>query len=303
MDLILYGLPESLPAERELLASDLAITLGSSSAIVAHNLAALGCKVGFSSCIGRDDFGEMALSRLKSIGVDVSTVVRLPPPAKTGLTVILPRAGWRNILTHPGTISELRQEHLNFDFLSSARHFHVSSYFLQTGLQPYVPELLKRLKAKGLTISLDTNDDPADKWSYGVDKVLSLVDVFLPNEREAKKITGTSTLSDALARLAEVVPLIVVKLGQEGALARRGKETLRAPAVPTECVDSVGAGDSFDAGFLSSYVRGADIEECLESGNVAGALSVTRQGGTEAFRDAEHRDRFFAEHSAADSKT
>ena len=301
MDLILYGLPESLPPERELLASDLAVTLGSSSAIVAHNLAALGCKVGFSSCIGRDDFGEMALNRLRTIGVDVSTVVKMPPPAKTGLTVILPRAEWRNILTHPGTISELTQEYLNFDFLSSARHFHLSSYFLQTGLQPHVPELLKRLKAKGLTISLDTNDDPADNWSSDVDKVLPLVDVFLPNEREAMKITGTTNLEDALSRLTEIVPIVVVKLGGDGALACRGTDRLRAPAITTKFVDPVGAGDSFDAGFLSSFVRGHDIRECLERGNLAGALSVTRQGGTEAFRDAEHRDRFLAEHPVADS--
>ena len=108
LDLILYGLPEELAPERELLASDMALTLGSSSAIVAHNLAALGSKVGFTSCIGEDDFGTIALQRLREIGVDVSTVVRMAAPTKTGLTVILPRPEWRNILTYPGTIAELR---------------------------------------------------------------------------------------------------------------------------------------------------------------------------------------------------
>jgi sugar/nucleoside kinase (ribokinase family) len=296
LDLILYGLPETLPPERELLASDMAITLGSSSAIVAHNLAALGCKVGFASCIGDDDFGTIALARLEAVNVEVSTVRRLKKPAKTGLTVILPRPEWRNILTYPGTIAELAKEHLDWEYLSSSRHFHLSSYFLQTALQPYIPELLKKLKSAGLTISLDTNDDPADAWASGVEKILPLVDVFLPNEREAQKITHTSDLQSAIGRLTEIVPLTVVKLGASGAMACRGSERITASSLNMECVDPVGAGDSFDAGFLSAYIQGADLREALTRGNLAGALSITRPGGTEAFRDASHRENFLTTH-------
>lgn len=296
LDLILYGLPESLPPERELLASDMAMTLGSSSAIVAHNLAALGCKVGFSSCIGDDEFGTLALERLAAVGVETSSVRRLNKPAKTGLTVILPRPDWRNILTYPGTIAELNLGHLDFDYLSSSKHFHLSSYFLQTALQPSILELLKKLKSAGLTISLDTNDDPADAWASGIEKILPLVDVFLPNEREAEKITHTFDLQSALAKLTQIVPLTVVKLGSSGAMACRGSERINAAPIVTEFVDPVGAGDSFDAGFLSAYIQGADLREALACGNLAGALSVTRPGGTEAFRDVAHRENFLATH-------
>jgi sugar/nucleoside kinase (ribokinase family) len=294
LDLILYGLPDELPPERELLGSDLAVTLGSSSAIVAHNLAALGCKVGFTSCIGDDDFGTLALERLRAMGVDVSKVVKLGAPAKTGLTIILPREKWRNILTYSGTIAALHQQHLDFDYLASAKHFHLSSYFLQTGLQPYLPDLLTGLKAAGLSISLDTNDDPADAWQSGVQRILPLVDVFLPNEREAIKITGATNLDEALAKLTKIVPLIVVKKGSSGATAYRGDQRIASLPVPAICVDSVGAGDSFDAGFLSAFVRGEDLPSCLASGNVAGALSVTRPGGTEAFRDVAYREAFLS---------
>ncbi|HET9697546.1 MAG TPA: sugar kinase [Terriglobales bacterium] len=296
LDLILYGLPDELPPERELLANDMALTLGSSSAIVAHNLAALGTQVGFTSCIGQDDFGTIALDRLRAIGVDVSGVVRLGPPAQTGLTVIIPRANWRNILTYSGTIAKLSRQHLDFDFLASSRHFHLSSYFLQTGLQPYIPELLRRLKAAGLTISLDTNDDPCDTWESGVERILPLVDVFLPNEREAQKITRTSNLNEAIDKLSRLVPLVVVKLGAEGSLAVQGSERIRSKPLHVECVDPVGAGDSFDAGFLCAFVRGEDLPACLASGNLAGALSVTRPGGTEAFRDQYHREDFLKRH-------
>jgi sugar/nucleoside kinase (ribokinase family) len=299
LDLILYGLPEVLPPERELLATEMMLTLGSSSAIVAHNLASLGCKVGFSSCVGADNFGEIAMERLRAAGVDVSTVRALGRGTKTGLSVILPREKWRNILTYSGTISALKREHLDMEYLSSSRHFHLSSYYLQSGLQAQIPELLKELKRAGLTISLDTNDDPEDKWKSGLEKVLPLADVLLPNEREAMKMAGCDDLESALARLTEMVPLVVVKLGSKGAMACRGKERLRCPALRLDAVDPVGAGDSFDAGFLSEYVRGASLEACLRKGNLAGALSVTRPGGTEAFRNSAYRERFLREHEQA----
>lgn len=295
LDLILYGLPEDLAPERELLASGMMLTLGSSSAIVAHNLASLGSRVGFISCVGADNFGDVALDRLDQAGVEVSKVRTLSGGARTGLTVILPREKWRNILTYPGTISELKLEHLDMDYLASSRHFHLSSYYLQRGLQPQVPEMLKQLKSAGLTISLDTNDDPDDTWEGGLDKVLPLVDMLLPNEREAMKIAGCSDLDGAITRLAQLVPLVVVKLGAQGAVACRGQERIQAAALKLDkVVDPVGAGDSFDAGFLSEFVRGADLETCLRKGNLAGALSTTRPGGTEAFRDSVYCEGFLA---------
>ena len=296
LDLILYGLPEQLPPERELLADGMALTLGSSSAIVAHNLAALGSRVGFQSRIGDDELGSIALDRLRHAGVDVSHVRVVPGATKTGLTVILPRTGWRNILTYSGTIAEFCWDDLDLDYLANSRHFHLSSYYLQAGLRPRLGELLQRLKQSGLTISLDTNDDPADTWQGGLLDVLRHVDILLPNEREATKIVGTEDLETAIEKLAKLVPLLVVKLGRQGALAQRGKERFVSPPYQVDAVDPVGAGDSFDAGFIHQYVRAADLPTCLAAGNLAGALSTTRPGGTEAFREAEHRERFLQKH-------
>jgi sugar/nucleoside kinase (ribokinase family) len=295
LDLILYGLPEQLLPERELLADRMMLTLGSSSAIVAHNLAALGSRVGFQSRIGDDPLGEIAIERLRQGGVDVSQVRRVAGSITTGLTVILPHGSWRNILTYAGTIAETRWEDLDLDYLADSRHFHFSSYYLQRGLRPRVAELFQLLKSKGLTISLDTNDDPDDQWEGGLHEVLRNVDVFLPNEREACKVAGTDDLEAAIHKLSALVPLVVVKLGRKGALAQRGAERFTSPSREVVAVDTVGAGDSFDAGFLHEYVRGADVPTCLASGNRAGALSTTRPGGTEAFRDTAHREKFLRE--------
>ena len=297
LDLIFYGLPLELPPERELLAERMMLTLGSSSGIVAHNLAALGSRVGFISLIGDDPLGQIAVQRLEEARVDVSSL-RRHAGAKTGLTVILQRDGWRNIITYLGTIADLTFEDLDLEYLADARHFHFCSYYLQRRLRGKVPDLFRQLKRAGLTISLDTNDDPDDMWD-GLSDVLPYVDVFMPNAREARKIAKTEDLEEAVMRLSATVPLVVVKLGPKGALAQRGRERFTSPAVHVQMVDPVGAGDSFNAGFLAQYLRGADLPACLAFGNLAGAFSTTKAGGTEAFRDHASLAKFFRNESAA----
>src|SRR5580698_10838584 len=218
LDLILYGLPEQMPTERELLANDFAITLGSSSAILAHNLAALGSRVGFVTKVGDDSFGSLAMERLRERGVDLAHVAH---GAKSGVTFILPHGLHRHILTYPGTISELRFEDLDLDYLASARHFHMSSLFLQRELLPHVSRLFRRVKTAGLTTSLDTNDDPDDRWGSIIDKTLPYVDILLPNEREAMNMARANDVETALSILAKKVGTIVIKIGARGAIAVR----------------------------------------------------------------------------------
>jgi sugar/nucleoside kinase (ribokinase family) len=179
-------------------------------------------------------------------------------------------------------------------YLASARHFHLSSLFLQRALLPRVPELFRHMKQAGLTTSLDTNDDPDEQWGAVVQETLPYVDVLLPNQREAMKMAHTDDFERALACLSERVKVLAVKMGPGGAMAICGGKRFSAPAVKVEVVDPVGAGDSFDAGFLHQYLRGADIETCLAWGNLCGAFSTTATGGTEAFRDPLKLSEFLA---------
>jgi sugar/nucleoside kinase (ribokinase family) len=298
LDLILYGLPPELAPERELIADRMMITLGGSSGIVAHNLSVLGARTCFFSRIGDDSMGNTCVQRLQEAGVDVSGVRRVSNGSKTGLTVILQHEGWRNILTYLGTISQLAYEDIDMDRLRSCRHLHICSLYLQNALQPRITDLFQAAKSAGLTVSLDTNDDPQDRWE-GLWELLRYVDVFFPNEREARKIAGCDDVELAMERLAKVVPTVAVKLGPNGAMAQRARERVLLPTVPVTVVDPVGAGDSFDAGFLSQYLLGADLRTCVTYGNLAGALSTTRAGGTEAFREHDYRERFFREHLSA----
>src|SRR5262249_41485251 len=198
------------------------------------------------------------------------------------------------ILTYLGVMAEMRFEDLDLKHIFSARHLHLSSFFLQRALRPRIPELFRLAKQAGLTTSLDTNDDPENRWDRDVQDVLKFVDVLLPNESEACRLARCDDPRQALSSLAEKVPLVVMKPGEKGAVASQGGKLFSEPAPRTEPVDTIGAGDSFDAGFLHQYIRGAPLETCLRFGNLVGALSTTRQGGTEAFRDAAHRKAFLA---------
>ena len=296
LDLILYGLPRDLPVERELLATDFVATLGSSSAILAYNAACLGVSVGFVTCVGPDAFGQIALDRLSESGADLSRVLRSPSGLGTGVTVLLPHGPVRRILTYPGTMAELTCADLDIEYLASGRHFHLSSLFLQTGLHAGLPGLLAELRTCGLTLSLDTNDDPADQWGGILDEVLPLVDILLPNEDELLRIARAASLEEALEKIGAIVPLIVVKRGARGTLVHEGSVSTEVPPLVVTPVDTIGAGDSFNAGFLSAYLQGNSAVSSATAGNVTGALSTQRAGGTEAFRDHALREDFLRRH-------
>ena len=285
LDLVLDGIRDPMPVERELIASAFRVTLGSSAAILAHNLSALGTRVGFATLAARDEFSRMALSYLADRKVDLSGVRYSDSPAGSGVTVVVNHGATRHILSYLGTAPEMSLKHLDIDHLCAARHFHLSSLFLLKGLQKDLPDLFRRIRQRGLTISLDTNDDPDDVWGGVLGELLPLIDVLLPNERELLRIAGKTTIDEALAAVSEKVPLTVVKRGARGAIVQQGKDRHVVPAAAVTPVDMIGAGDSFNAGFLACYVRGLPPIECAAMGNATGALSTLKRGGIEAFRD------------------
>ena len=278
-DLILTGdvMPEFGQVEK--LVDSCTITIGSSSAIFACGAARLGLKVAFIGLCGDDLFGHYMLTEMQKRAVDVSNVI-VRQDGQTGLSVILNQGADRAILTHPGLMPALRAEDISDALLRQARHLHVASYFLQTNLQPDLPDLFRKAQSLGLTTSLDTNYDPSEQW-IGFDDLLSVTNVFLPNERESLSLSGTSAIDLAADRLGSRVETLVIKLGAEGTLGVRDGEKARVASIPAKVIDTVGAGDSFDAGFLYGYLNGWPLEKSLRLGCVCGALSTQRTGGTD----------------------
>lgn len=282
-DLVLRGgAVEPAFGQVERLVDEAELTIGGSAAIAACGAARLGLGTALVSVVGDDPFGRFMLDALAERDVDVSGVV-VRTEARTGVTVVLVRGSDRAMLTALGTIDDLTPELVDRELLGTARHVHVSSYFLQAGLRPGLAELLREARQAGASTSIDPNWDPSEQWDGGLLDVLSEVTILFVNAEEAKRIARTSDAEDAARALSrDGAVIVVVKLGADGALAVAGDRVLRAPAVAVEEVDAVGAGDSFDAGFLAAHLADRPLDESLRFATACGALSMRAAGGTAA---------------------
>jgi sugar/nucleoside kinase (ribokinase family) len=280
-DLVLTGDVEPAFGQAERLLDGSHLTVGGSGAIAACGAARLGLRVAFCGVVGDDHFGRYMRDELDRRGVDVRGLV-VEPQRSTGLTVVLARPDDRAILTHEGTIGVLRADLIDPELLVAAGHVHVASYFLQKRLAPDLPALFERVRATGTTTSVDPNWDPSERWNGGVRDLLRHTDVFLPNAAEATRISGTASVDDAVIALTALAGLVVAKAGPDGAVAARGDRLVRAPAPAVDTVDTTGAGDSFDAGFLVSWLAGDPLERALAIANACGALSARGLGGVDA---------------------
>jgi sugar/nucleoside kinase (ribokinase family) len=279
-DLVLTGDVEPAFGQAERLVDEAFLTIGGSGAIVACGAARLGLRVAIGGVVGDDLFGGWIRDQLRSRGVAVDGLaVRAGLP--TGLTVVLAKPRDRAILTHPGTIAALTAEGVGGRLLRAARHVHVSSYFLQRALAPGLPALFDEAHALGATTSVDPNWDPSETWDGGLGEVLTRTDLFLPNAAEARSIAGAPDVDAAARSLARSAGMVVAKLGPDGAVAARGATVTRAAGFPVDPVDTTGAGDAFDAGFLASRLAGDPLERSLDIANACGALSTRALGGVD----------------------
>jgi sugar/nucleoside kinase (ribokinase family) len=283
-DVVLTGAPRR-PAfgQREQLVTAGSLVLGGSAAILACGAARLGLRVAFVGRVGDDAAGRFALATLADRGVDTGGCV-VDPALPTAITVVLVHDDDRAILTSPGCLESLAADDVDLDLVARSRHLHVSSLFLQPRLAEGLAELFRAARAAGTGTSLDPNDDPSGRWGGGLHEVLAVTDVLLPNEREALAIAGRldGNLAAAARDLAARGPLPVIKCGAQGALAYAGGEPVRAAGPVVTVADTVGAGDSFDAGFLAGRLTGRDLRESLALAAACGSLSTRASGGTDA---------------------
>ncbi len=283
--------PDPVPVfgEVERVVRSIRMTVGSSSAIFACGAARLGLRVAFAGVVGDDAPGRYMLEELAGRGIDIAACT-VDPDRPTGVTVILTSGADRAMLTAMGTIGALDLDAIGAATIARARHIHAGAYFLQERSRPRLPAFFAAARERGQTTSFDTNWDPTDRWGDDVLDVVRASDVFLPNAAEARRIAGIEDVEGAALALARTGaagrsdggPTVVVKLGAAGALAARADGSLiRVPALPADPLDTTGAGDSFDAGFLRAWLDGAGLRASLELGAACGALSTRAVGGVD----------------------
>ncbi len=287
VDIILNQIDGFPVIGKEILSGSLDLTLGSSSAIFASNLSSLGTKVAFVGKIGKDGFASTVLDNLKEKGVTTSQIL-VTEKINTGATIVLNYNQDRANVTYPGAMADLKMSDINWDVVKKARHLHLSSVFLQPGIRSQLPELFRKAKQLGLTTSLDPQWDPEEKWEIDLQELLPEVDIFLPNINEFLLLTGADSLEKGIEMVKSYSPKLnlVVKKGADGAIGWKGDKIFHQPAfLNKNAVDCIGAGDSFNAGFIHLFLQGKTFDECLAFGALTGAVSTTKAGGTGAFSD------------------
>jgi sugar/nucleoside kinase (ribokinase family) len=292
-DIVVTGVPPLSFNQREDVTGPTTMTIGSSVAITASGLARLGTTTAIVGVVGDDAFGDFMLARLVRRGVDVSRV-RTVTGGRTGSSVILVRrndANDRQILTDPGVMGDLQASDLPVPELDGVRHLHIGSWFLHTGAVKELPDLLAEARMRGLSTSVDPNDDPAQEWDAHLVRALPHVATLLCNESEARGVAsaagwhGDGSRHDAARHLlARLAPggTVVLKCGSEGAFAHTLEETLHVAAPVADVVDTVGAGDSLAAGFLHARLAGAELGDALRVAVASGTLSTRLSGGVDA---------------------
>ena len=284
-DLLLNDIMEFPSVGKEILADRMTLTLGSSSAIFASNLCTIGTSVAFIGSVGRDDFGTFCIDCLKEVNV-LTKYINIDHENGTGLTVILNYGEDRAMVTYQGAMKYFSVKDINFDDFRFAKHLHFSSYFLQPGIAPDILVIFKKAKEMGLTVSFDPQWDPDEKWNLNLKEVLPFVDVFLPNKKEFIALTGSDNWENSLRELKDHSTITVIKDGNNGSYVFHNNKINHCPPfLNTDVVDAIGAGDSFNAGFIHQFVKGAPIVECQRYANLIGAISTTAAGGTGAFKD------------------
>ncbi len=287
VDLILYNVNKPIEIGKEIFSEDMVLTLGSSSAILANNLSILGANVSFFGMLGNDVFAEIVLKSLKKSNVSTENII-ISDEDKTGATIAMSYGNDRAMVTFPGAMSVMKQEDISDEVLMQAKHLHVSSIFMQKSLLKGITTLFKRAKNLGLTTSLDTQWDPDEKWNISTKELLPYVDVFLPNKEEFLRITKKETIDKAYQSVKKYANIVIVKDSVNGVHAFAPEKQFYQPAFIMEnIVDAIGAGDSFNAGFLKEYINKNDLETCVLEGTIAGAINTQGEGGTGAFKDIE----------------
>jgi sugar/nucleoside kinase (ribokinase family) len=279
VDFVFKGCHAAPTLGKEVLADDFLMTPGSSAMICAMGLARLGNHVIFHGKLGMDASGKFCLHALHDAGIDVASL-RPDSALRTGVTASLSTTQDRALVTFPGAMAELREEDIKDGLLEKSDHLHVSSYYLQRGLRPGCKRLFARAAEAGLTTSLDPGFDPDQRWGDDLLDTLREVDIFLPNEEELLAITGQSVVKDALMALQNGRTRTIVKRGRRGCSSLHEDQWANVPAYLVDAIDSTGAGDSFDAGFLHAWLRELPWLDCMRWGSACGSLSTRGIGGT-----------------------
>ncbi|HVU10774.1 MAG TPA: carbohydrate kinase family protein [Phototrophicaceae bacterium] len=288
-DVIFTGIPGFPALGTELYTQNLSVVPGGCLNTITA-LTRLGVDTGWIGALGTDPFSHVIDTWITQEKIDRRWLLMLDHPLQR-VTVALSYPHDRAFVTYVDPAPD------GFDRMWQAVENEECSHLHFTGLwvDPRAPDLLKACRARGITVTMDCQHREDTLASPLVREVVGLIDMFMPNAGEAMRLTETASLDAAVEILRPLVPLLLVKDGGNGAQVWQGEQYFAAPAMPVEVVDTTGAGDAFNAGFLAAYRSKADLLTCLKWGNYCGGLSTTGYGGASMTPTRAMVEAYFAE--------
>lgn len=284
VDLLVLDSPDPVFGQKEIMFRDYILEMGGSAAIFLSQCARLNLSALAIGKVGDDMFGDLFLERFSASGTDISGIEK-DKHLKTGLGIALCRDNDRAILTYAGTIDGVSAEAVS-SRIAECRHLHISSYYLMRKLRPFWPDILRMARKNEITVSLDGNWDPDEKWD-ALEMLQGQIDLLFVNEAEATAYTQSKNIHTALSILSKNLPNIIIKRGSQGAVSLCGDKYWTCRGFPGSPVDTVGAGDCFDAGYVYGWLNGLPSDLCLDIASFCGSESTREYGGLAGQPSAE----------------
>jgi len=258
--------------------------------IFIDTIARLGIEARFIGTVGKDDFGQMIIDRLKEDGVDISHIKVLDGYTTGVAFVTYFSDGSRKFIYHlsRAATGQIYPEDVDPAYLSGLSYLHIvgSTISINEHCRQSCERAVNLAKDLGVKVSFDPNLRPellsVEEIRKICQPILGRSDIVFPTADEAMMLTGKKSLKEAcMALLKEGPEIVVVKEGKSGSSVFTFEEEFHAPAFKVEEVDPTGAGDCYCAGFVAAILKGTSLKEAARFANAVGALAVTKKGPME----------------------
>lgn len=248
---------------------------GGSAANTIVGLARLGIKSGYIGKVGNDAEGQILLEDLKKERVETKAVIRSEGRSGTAM-ILVDDSGNRAILVDPGVNDTISYSEIDLEFVKKFKLLHLTSFICKNGEESFNSQ--KRLVEEFELVSFDPGMPYAERGLKDMLPLLKRTTIFLPNRIEIEKMFGMDYRTSAEECLSLGIEIVAVKLGSEGCWIKTNHKEFSMKPFRVKVVDTTGAGDAFNAGFIYGYLMGRSLEDCARFGNYIASLCIQHVG-------------------------
>lgn len=297
IDIVIPGVEKFPEPGQEMEVPVMETFAGGGAALFALGIGKLGLHPVFQGEVGDDCYGDFIRKEFLKCHVD-DFLLQTSKTQKTGISLSFTDKKDRSFLTYRGTNESLHIDAVDIERVKGASHIHVTGYAGSSNHDAYL-SFLKRIKEETqISVSFDLGWDSTGEWKHEIYRLFPYIDVLFMNETEAQHYARKEDVREAALDFAAYCGLAVIKMGKKGSIAVKGREIYKADAYLVDAIDTTGAGDSFNAGFVYGFLKGKSPEDSLRTGNACGALSVTALGGNTGFPTEDRLMKFIQKSEA-----